>query len=205
MQVKKIGLCGLILGMALAAGMVGESLSAQAQLKVHKKQVMISAPDENGSVLVRGMAGAIERSGPTVLAIAVQKSHPAVMNEDGSFGMKVAAEAGDRIIITASNEAGKRSVGTFKVPASEAGAGAEEKAQSEPEEEGGVIVIIKVVDKKTRETLSEKKIEVPTDKLAEAPEKAGRFAKDLATKCASYAKKRLRSLSETVKEKTSGE
>ena len=78
MQAKRIVLGGLMLGLALAAGMVGESLSAQAKLKVHKTQVMISAPDEDGSVLAEGATtidspeAGMGGEGPWQIALSVQ-------------------------------------------------------------------------------------------------------------------------------------
>lgn len=194
---KNLGLWGVAVVVALAAAWAGEVLSAEAVLKVHKKQVMISPADGDGRVLVRGMAGAIEHSQGTQLEVAVQKSELAPLKRDGSFRINVTAEAGDKIIITARGEVGRQSVGTFKVPAGEVSSSAEEESK----DTDGLMVIIKIVDRSTGVTLSEKTINVPTDELAGAPGRMKDFAVELARKSATYAQKRLDRISKALGKK----
>jgi len=220
---KTFGLCVLAVVIALVASPPIKDAYGRSMLKVHKKQVMISPPDKDGTVVVRGMPGAIEHTGPAELEIVVQKSNKAQMNSDGSFDTKVAAETGDKIIITARSEVGKKSVGTFKVPAGPIVAGATEKSKAPPSDSGaavpvtpiskteapaaknnsGLMVIIQVVDKSTMETVTKKTVDIPTDKFADAPDRAKRFARELTKRCAVYLKTRAKKLGGAAENKKS--
>jgi hypothetical protein len=104
----------LIIGIALTAGLVWAQ-----RVKVHKHHIIVSPPNAEGIVYVKGKAGAIETTSEAKLTIEnleTKKKIPVEIYEDGSFEGYIEAEAGQKIRVRARNEEKKRSYGTFTVP-----------------------------------------------------------------------------------------
>jgi|GEM_PF-5767103 len=93
--------------------------SAQSAIKVHKSLITVSPPDKDGQVTVRGAAGSIRSdTAPSVkiINLSTHKTIPLPTEENGSFQVTLAAQAGQKIRIMARNQTGKLSVGTFTIP-----------------------------------------------------------------------------------------
>ena len=111
----RLGAAALVL-VVLAVGARGQS----PHVKVHKDRVTVSPPDGRGMVAVRGAAGAVISSSEVTLTVANQTTEAqgsASLGPDGSFVGEVSAAVGEKVRILAKNAQGKRSYGTFTVPA----------------------------------------------------------------------------------------
>ncbi|MBN1846798.1 MAG: hypothetical protein JW810_14025 [Sedimentisphaerales bacterium] len=109
----------------LAAGILtwgmAQPAAGQALIKVHKDKITVSAPSAEGVVRIEGAAGAIESTSSVVSLTAINLSTtakvPATAAPDGSFQVELLAAAQQRVRVEARNQEGKRSIGTFVVPA----------------------------------------------------------------------------------------
>jgi len=108
----------LLLGIALSifpTSAVGRQL-----IKVHKPFITVSSPNEEGIVTVVGRGGAVEYIGSaTVQLIRLSDNYkiPVNLGEDGSFEAEISAKVGEKIRVLARSQEGRRSYGTFTVPA----------------------------------------------------------------------------------------
>ena len=108
----------LLLGIAL--GMFPTSARGQQPIKVHKPFITVSSPDGQGMVTVVGRGGAVEHIGPvTVQLIRLIGNYkiPVNLGEDGSFEAEISAKTGEKVRVLARSQEGRRSYGTFTVPA----------------------------------------------------------------------------------------
>ncbi|MCK4628759.1 MAG: hypothetical protein KAT56_07125 [Sedimentisphaerales bacterium] len=113
-------ICYFCLLTGIALSMFPTSAKGLQPIKVHKQFVAVSPPDERGMVAVVGRGGAVEHIDPaTVQLIRLSDNHkiPVLLNEDGSFEAAISAKAGEKVRVLARSREGRRSYGTFTVPA----------------------------------------------------------------------------------------
>ena len=116
--VKKSCRYCLLLGIALS--MFPVSAGGQQPIKVHKPFITVSSPNEQGMVTIVGRGGAVEYIGSvTVQLIRLSDNYkiPVTLGEDGSFEAEISAKVGEKIRVLARGQEGRRSYGTFTVPA----------------------------------------------------------------------------------------
>ena len=142
------------------------------KIKVHKAKVSVSPPDQQGLVTITGQPGAVETELKATGEITIIKSGGAFeITEQGAFLTQVSAESGDKIRVQAKNEAKKKSVGTFKVPA-------QQEISSQIESTTPVLTMM-IVDAQTGKPLAKRQLKLPSS-LTE-PTKA--LTKPEAEKC----------------------
>ncbi|MCK5270641.1 MAG: hypothetical protein KAJ46_07650 [Sedimentisphaerales bacterium] len=112
--------CHYCLLLAIALSIFPTSAGGQQSIKVHKPFISVSSPNDEGVVTVVGRSGAVEYIGSaTVQLIRLSDNYkiPVTLGEEGSFEAKISAKAGEKIRVSARSQEGRRSYGTFTVPA----------------------------------------------------------------------------------------
>ena len=113
-------MCYFCLLPGIALSIFPISAGGQQSIKVHKPFITVSSPNEQGVVTVVGRGGAVEHIGSaTVQLIRLSDNYkiPVMLGEDGTFEAEISAEAGEKIRVLARSQEGRRSYGTFTVPA----------------------------------------------------------------------------------------
>ena len=113
-------MCCFCLLPPIALSIFPTSAGGQQSIKVHKPFITLSSPNEQGMVTVVGRGGAVEYIGSaTVQLIRLSDNYkiPVTLGEDGSFEAEISAKVGEKIRVLARSQEGKRSYGTFTVPA----------------------------------------------------------------------------------------
>jgi len=113
-------MCCFCLLPAIALSIFPTSAGGQQSIKVHKPFITVSSPNDEGMVIVVGRGGAVEYIGSaTVRLIRLSDNYkiPVTLGENGSFEAEILAKAGEKIRVLARSQ-GRRSYGTFTVPAS---------------------------------------------------------------------------------------
>ena len=108
----------LLLGIALS--IFPTSAGGQQSIKVHKPFITVSSPNNEGMVTVVGRGGAVEYiDSATVQLIRLSDNYkiPVMLSEDGGFEALISAKVGEKIRVLARSQEGRRSYGTFTVPA----------------------------------------------------------------------------------------
>jgi len=115
-----MGMCCFCLLPGIALSMFPASASGKQPIKVHKPFITVLSPDGQGMVTVVGRGGAVEHIGPaTVQLIRLSDNYkiPVKLGEDGGFEAEISAKAGEKVRVLARSQEGRRSYGTFTVPA----------------------------------------------------------------------------------------
>jgi len=127
-------ICYFCLLSVIALSMFPTLAKGRQPVKVHKQFVAVSPPDERGIVAVTGRGGAVEHIDPvTVQLIRLSDNYkiPVLLNEDGSFEATISAKAGEKVRVLARSREGRRSYGTFTVPAGTSPSQTRERSRNE--------------------------------------------------------------------------
>jgi hypothetical protein len=182
----------ILVVMSLILPAAGATEAPESKVKVHKKHIRVLPPDEQGMVSVVGKPGAISSSSAVSLEIAnvtTGVSLAAEQESDGSFAMKIAGVAGDKIRVYARNAEGKKSRGTFKVPLGYI----RSDGQTDATGAKPVIVWVRVVDARTGTLLSARSV---TGQLEEGAGKEKNRLKQFMDSCAAFIRGNLANVSE---------
>jgi len=127
-------MCCFCLLPAIALSIFPTSAGGQQSIKVHKPFITLSLPNDQGVVTVVGRGGAVEYIGSaTVQLIRLSDNYkmPVTLGEDGSFETEISAKAGEKIRVLARSQEGRRSYGTFTVPAGAPPSQTEQRSNNE--------------------------------------------------------------------------
>jgi len=194
--------------------------AGDARVKVHKNLVSVMPSAGGKAVTITGSAGAIDSSSPAELKITNLSTNDfieAQVQEDGSFRAEIEAVAADQIQVLATNEQGKKSRGTFRVPPAVIPAGlyspvkpmpAKKEAAPPPksmdtiqdqQEARELTVLVVVLDKTTGEILSSQTRQIAAQ--TDAEEKEENFYSELITRIADQC---VQSIQEKLKSSSAG-
>jgi len=168
----------LLMPATLIAAPTAANVQPPNKVKVHKDLISIAPPDQNGLVLVTGQPGAIEATSNANLRIVNLTTKLIVTslpNKDGSFQARISAAPVDQVRVYARNQQGKRSYGTFSVPA---------VASSTPVTHTGpnnIAVVVMVIDTTTGRIVATRQIAGTVPKT-DAP--YDHIAYNITSKCA---------------------
>jgi len=157
-----------------------------------KNKVLLVLAGVMVAAWAEGLAGAIDTTSQAKMAVERLVVNPTEINADGSFRMQLEAEAGDKIVVRARNLEGKKSRGTFTVPA--------EGIMSEPEQtetkkgkkvkkHRRLAVIIKVFDVDSGKTVAQKQFE--WSQWVDKARRSIRISHDIVNKCMKTVKEEL--------------
>ena len=212
----RIVTCMVFLALVPVGSAPGQNPGAgDARVKVHKNLVSVMPSAGGRAVTITGSAGAIDSSSPAELKITNLSTNDfieAQVQEDGSFRAEIEAVAADQIQVLATNEQGKKSRGTFRVPPAVIPAGLyspvkpmpAKKEAAPPPKSGDIIkdqqeareltVLVVVLDKTTGEILSSQTRQIAAQPDAE--DKEENFYSELIEKIADQC---VRTLQEKLK------
>lgn len=193
--------------------------AGEARVKVHKTLVSVMPSAGGKAVTITGSAGAIDSSSPADLKITNLSTNDFIearVQEDGSFRAEIEAAPADQIQVLATNEQGKKSRGTFRVPpAMPAGLltavktipGKKEAAPppksmdtiQDQQEARELTVLVVVLDKTTGEILSSQTRQIAAQ--TDAEEKEENFYSELITRIADQC---VQSIQEKLKSSSAG-
>lgn len=217
MQTAGIGLFRMVaflvfLALAPIGSAPGQNPGAgEARVKVHKNLVSVMPSAAGKAVTITGSAGAVDSSSPAELKItnlSTNESIEALIQEDGSFQADIEAAPADQIQVLATNEQGKKSRGTFRVPPAAVPAGSSTTVKTVPakkeaapppksldtikdqQETRELTVLVVVLDKTTGDILSSQTRQITTQ--ADADEKEENCYSELIEKIADQCVRTLR-------------
>jgi hypothetical protein len=127
-------MCYFCLLPGIALSIFPASAGGQQSIKVHKPFITVSSPNDEGMATVVGRGGAVEYIGSaTAQLIRLSDNYkiPVTLGEDGSFEAEISAKVGEKIRVLARGQEGRRSYGTFTVPAGAPSGPTEQRSNDE--------------------------------------------------------------------------